>query len=141
MSIDNKGEITVLNENKIRVMAKLSKMEKNKEQFEIKDYYMGDYVRMHLIKTIIRVTIGYVFVVLLAAIYHAETLINRAVILDYKRIGVEALLIYIVLLFCYIIGSLMRFLYKYKHAKRYISRYEKGLGILHRFYQKDSEHK
>lgn len=131
----------MLNEKKIRVMAKLSRMEQNKEQFEIKDYYRGDYVRIHLIKTIIRVTIGYLFVLLLAAIYNAELLINSAVILDYKRIGIDALLIYIVLLFCYIVGSLIRFHYKYKRAQRYISRYEKGLGILHRFYQNDSEHK
>ncbi|MFA9464329.1 MAG: hypothetical protein ACERKN_08535 [Velocimicrobium sp.] len=131
----------MLNEKKIRVMAKLSMMEKNKEQFEIKDYYMGDYVRTHLLKTIIRITIGYAFVLMLAAIYNAEQLINSAVTLDYMRIGFYALVIYIVLILVYAIGSFMRYLYKYKRAQRYIIRYEKGLGILRRFYQNDSEHK
>ncbi len=131
----------MLNEKKIHVMAKLSMMEENKEQFEIKDYYMGDYIRFYLLKTVIRVTIGYVLALLLAAIYNAELLINSAVVLDYKRIGINALLIYVLLLFCYIIGGLIRYHYKYKRAQRYVSRYEKGLGILRRFYQNDSEHK
>ncbi len=131
----------MLNEKKIHVMAKLSMMEKNKEQFEIKDYYMGDYIRFYLLKTVIRVTIGYVLVLLLTAFYNAELLINSAVVLDYKRIGINALLIYVLLLFCYTIGSLIRYHHKYKRAQRYVSRYEKGLGILRRFYQNDSEHK
>lgn len=137
----HKRRDTVLNEKKIRVMTKLSMMEEKKEPFEIKDYYMGDYVRVHLLKTIIRITIGYVFILILAAIYNAEMLINRAVTLDYMRIGMYALGIYIGLLVFYAIATLVRYLYKYKRAVRYMIRYEKGLGILRRFYQSDSEHK
>lgn len=131
----------MLNEKKIHVMTKLSMMEKNKEQFEIKDYYMGDYIRFYLLKTIIRVTIGYLLILMLAAVYHAEALADSTVVFDYKGIGTYALLLYLFILFLYTIGSLARYHYKYKRAQRYVSKYEKGLGILRRFYQSDSEHK
>lgn len=129
----------MLNEKKIHVMTKLSMMEQDGEKFQIKDYYMGDYVRYHLIKTIIRVTIGYLFVLLIAAVYNIEILINSAVSIDYNRIGIYALLIYVLLLVVYVIGSFVHYIHKYKRAQRYVSRYEKGLGILRRFYQDDSE--
>lgn len=131
----------MLNEKKIHVMAKLSRMENDKEKFEIKNYFMGDYVRYHLMKTVIRVTIGYILLLLLTAVYNAENLINQAVTLDYGEIGFYVLLIYILLLLLYIGGTLIRHIFKYKRAQHYVARYEKGIGILHRFYQTDSEHK
>ncbi|MEG1459076.1 MAG: hypothetical protein RSB37_08995 [Acetivibrio sp.] len=131
----------MLNEKKIHVMAKLSLMEQDKEKFEIKDYYMGDYVRYHLLKTTVRVTVGYILILFLTIVCNAETLINSAVTLDYAGIAMYAVIVYIVLISVYAIGSLLCYAYKYKRAQHYVAKYEKGLGILHRFYQSDSEHK
>lgn len=127
----------MLNEKKIRLMTRLSMMEEDKEKFRIRDYFMGDYIRYQLLQTIIRVTIGYALVLLLAALYHAEMLINSTSTLDYTAIGEKAILIYLGLLAVFVIGSFVIHLMKYRRSQRYISKYEKGLGILHRFYQQN----
>lgn len=131
----------MLNNKKIHVMTKLSIMEKQKEKFAIPNYYMGDYIRLHLMQTLVRVTIGYVLILALIALYNVEFIIANAVTLDYERIGAYAIGIYILLIIVYTLGALMGYTYVYRRAQRYISKYEKGLSLLRKFYQNDSDHK
>lgn len=135
------GGETVLNNKKIHVMAKLSIMEKQKDKFVIPNFYMGDYIRFNLMRTVVRVTIGYVLILALVALYNVEFIIANAVTLDYERIGAYAIGIYILLIVVYALGGLIGYAFKYRRAQRYISRYDRGLSLLRKFYQNDSEHK
>ncbi len=131
----------MLNNKKIQVMTKLSLMEKEKEKFEIRNYYMTDYIRHNLLKVIVRVTVGYALILALLAIYHAEYIIASAVKLNYRQLGEYAIGIYLLLLALYSVGSLLGYSLKYRKAWRYVNKYEKGLSMLRKIYQNESEHK
>lgn len=131
----------MLNEKKILVMTKLARMEKRKERFALRDYYMGDYVRSRLIKTFFRMTFGYLLVLGMLLLYKTEYLIANAVALDYRRIAFWVLGIYAVLLAVYLAGTCIVGIVRYQKAKRFIGKYEKGLQLLRKWYHKEEERK
>lgn len=131
----------MLNEKKIMVMTKLTRMEQDKEKFHIRKFYASDYVRYGILKTFTKVTLGYGLILILTALYHIEYLISSAVILDYRKIVIYAVGIYAMLLAVYIIGTILVATYKYRRAKSYMAKYEKGLMLLHRFYQEEKEYR
>lgn len=131
----------MLNEKKILVMTKLTRMEQDKEKFHICKFYVSDYVRYSILKTFTKVTLGYGLILVLTALYHIEYLISSAIILDYRKIIIYAVGIYVMLLTVYMIGTILVSAYKYRRAKRYMAKYEKGLMLLQRFYQEEKEYR
>lgn len=133
----------MLDEKKIRIMTRLTLSEEKhgKENFNISKYYKSDYIRYSLLKTVLSVTVGYVLVLGLIALYHAEYLIANAVELNYKEIGMYALGIYLVLLVSYSGVMVAIALVKYAKAVRFEKKYGNVLGILRKLYADDVEPK
>lgn len=133
----------MLNEKRIRIMARLAlSEEKNgKENFNIGKYYKSDYVRYSILKTILSVTVGYVLILGMVALYHAEYLIANAVKLDYKAMGMYVLGIYAVLLIIYSAVAAVIAALKYDRAARFEKKYGNVLGILRKLYENDVEPK
>ena len=126
----------MLNEKKIRIMTRLALSEEKhgKENFEIGNYYRSDYIRYHLLKTILSVAVGYVLILGMVILYHAEYLITEAVNLNYKTMGMNALFLYLLLLFVYSGITIVIANRKYSRAKRFGKKYGNVLGILRKFY-------
>lgn len=133
----------MLNEKKIRIMSRLASYEKkaNQEDFKKTKYYKSDYVRYHLLKTIVSVTIGYALILGLLAFYNLEFLIAYTVTLDYKAIIGEALVVYIILLIAYISAAIVMYSFKYDKSHRFVGKYYKMLGVLRKFYNDEAEQK
>lgn len=133
----------MLNEKKLRIMSRLASYEKkeNQEDFKRAKYHKSDYVRYHLLKTIVSVTIGYVLILGLIAFYNLEFLISNAVILDYGQMVSNALIIYIILLLVYIVATIIIYSFKYDKSHRLVGKYYKMLGVLRRFYHDEAEQK
>ena len=70
----------MLNERKIRLMTQLAIYEKNggKEDIKLSKYYKGDYSRFQAWKTAVAITIGYILLLAVAAVYKLEYLIDEA---------------------------------------------------------------
>ena len=133
----------MLNESKIKIMTYLAKEEqKNKsEAFHIMDYYKYDYIRYHLIKSFLSVSVGYVIILGLVALYKAEYLIANAILLDYKSIGTAVAGIYLLVLIGYSLLTVLICSARYDKSKMHVGRYSKLLELLQAFYDNELEQK
>lgn len=133
----------MLNENKIKIMTYLAKEEKkeHEEDFRIMNFYKYDYIRYNLLKNFLSVTVGYVMVLGLAALYKAEYLIANLVLLDYKTIGAVVIGVYFILLVIYSVATVFTCSMQYEKSKRHVGKYYKILDVLRKFYDRESEQK
>lgn len=131
----------MLDEKKIRIMTRLALSEEKhgKENFNIGKYYKSDYIRYSLLKTLLSVTVGYGLILVLTALYYAEYLIANAVTLDYQKIGLYALGIYLLLLLLYLGLTFFTASAKYSRASRFEKKYGRVLGMLGKFYDEDTK--
>lgn len=138
-----KGGEIVLNEKKIKIMTDLVRYEKkeNETNFNVINFYKSDYIRYHILKTFVSVTIAYLLMVVLGMLYQAEYLIANIVILDYKAIGTMIAGIYFLLLLLYEVITIIICVLRYEKAQKYVMQYYKILEILRRFYGSETEQK
>lgn len=130
----------MLNHDKIRTMTKLAVYEeiKGKEDLKMANYYKTDYVRLQVLKTAINVTVGYVLILLLIAMYKADYIIAKIVTLDFVRIGQLVLGFYIIIMAIYITCTILWYNYNYKKSRKNLSKYNKMLKKLINFYQQEN---
>lgn len=131
----------MLDNNKIRLMTKLAIYEKKegKEDIRLSKYFKTDYVRYQTIKSIICATIGYLLILLLIAVYKSEYIIRYAISLDYKRIGLTVLGIYIIVVAIYGLASIAGYSIKYDISRKKLGHYFKLLKRLNRLYQDETQ--
>ena len=79
----------MLNENKVKMMTKMSIYEKNEGKTMLKTakYFKGDYVSLGVLKTIISVTVAFVVIVILSALCQADSLAENVNSIDYASMG------------------------------------------------------
>lgn len=126
---------------KVRIMTKLAAFEQTEEEDAIKiaRYYQADYVRHELLKTLACVTLGYVCICVLGALYQLEYLIGNATKLNYAQLFAELFGGYCIILVLYGIGVSLGYIYQYHRAKKKIKGYDKNLHILRQLYRKEKE--
>ena len=90
----------MLNEEKIRWMTKASIYEKRQGRIDLgrNEYFMGDYVRLHLLKNGISLTIAYILLAGLYVVYKIEEIFDMAANMQLGLLLKEMLLLYIILL-------------------------------------------
>lgn len=124
-------------------MTKLAIYEEGKGRQDIKlsKYYKADYVRLQILKTILSVTIGYILILALVVLYKSEYLIAQAVNLDYRAIGMTVLVIYVVLLTIYVVGTIIGYSIKYDLSRGKLAQYFRMLKVMRRIYREEEEAK
>ena len=125
---------------KLRLMTRMTIFEdspEGKEAIRIGHYFKNDYIRWELIKTILSVTIGYVLILAMAALYKLEYLIANAITLDYRNLLMKILGIYLVLVVVYSAGAIIGYSYKFNRERRNLGRYEKSLKRLSSIYKEE----
>ncbi len=129
----------MVNNRKVRLMTKLAIYEKKegKEDIKLSRYFRRDYVRLHLLYTLIAVTAGYLLVLALIGAYQMEYLIKEAVHLDYIGIGKLILGVYIILLTIYMMASMIGYSLYYDKSRKKLAKYFRMLRKLRSFYQEE----
>lgn len=127
----------MVNNRKVRLMTKLAVYEKKegKEDIKLSRYFRRDYVRLHLLYTLIAVTVGYLLALALIGAYQMEYLIKEAVQLDYIGIGKMLLGIYVIVLTVYMMASLVGYSLYYDKSRKKLAKYFRMLRRLRRMYQ------
>ncbi|MFU0826225.1 MAG: Polyisoprenyl-phosphate glycosyltransferase [Lachnoclostridium sp.] len=130
----------MLNNKKIKTMTKLALYEQSdgKEDLRISKYYKTDYVRLHVLKTAVSVTVGYILLLVMIGMYKAEYLIKNLVKLNLFRIGQYILGFYIIIMAVYVTGSIIGYSLKYSKSRKDLSKYYKALKKLNDFYQDEN---
>lgn len=129
----------MVNNRKVRLMTKLAIYEKKegKEDIKLSRYFRRDYVRLHLLYTLISVTVGYLLVLALVGAYQMEYLIREAVRLDYIGIGKLILGIYVIVLTIYMMASMIGYSLYYDKSRKKLAKYFRMLRKLRSFYQEE----
>ncbi|MCR5725870.1 MAG: hypothetical protein K6G24_00240 [Lachnospiraceae bacterium] len=126
----------MLNERKIRLMTQLAIYEKKdgKEDLKLAKYYKWDYARFQAWKTAVAITIGYLLLLAIAAIYKLEYLIDNAFTIDYTALGKRILGIYVIILAVYFISAMLGYSLKYAASRKRLAKYFRMLRKLNHIY-------
>ena len=97
----------MVNEEKVRIMAQIALDETKYHKKEIRggEYDKSDYVRSHVISAIWNVTISYIFILCLIALYYADYIFLNVARLAYERLGFILLGIYTIFIILTILMS------------------------------------
>ncbi len=116
----------MVNEEKLRIMTQIALDETKRHKTEIKEggYYKLDYIRAHIISVVWNLTLAYVLILFLIALYNADYIFVNVASLEYDRLGFIVLGIYVGIL-------VLGILFSYFHFKK---EYAKNLFILKGYY-------
>lgn len=129
----------MLNIRKTRLMTKLALYEtgEGKKDIKLSKYYKSDYVRLQILKSILAVTFGYLLILALIVMYKSEYLIKYAVSLDYKAILTTTVVVYIVLLTVYVVGTLIGYSIKYDLSRGQLAKYFRIMKVIQKIYKEE----
>ncbi len=129
----------MLDEDKIRLMARLSIYEENKtgkEDLKMNQYYHIDYVLKKIRQTIIGVTIAFFLLLFLVGAYFAEDIMLHIDKLDYKEFGIGLLAAYLGILAAYIVTTIVMVQLQSKEAKKRMGVYRRDFRLLRKYYKR-----
>ena len=132
----------MIDNSKVRIMTRMSIYERHegKEDLKFNKFFKSDYARLQVLKTLVWVTIGYLIVVALVALYKLEYLIDNALTLDYPDMGKTILAYYRVVLAVYLIGALVGYSLKYQFSRKRLKNYYRLLKSLKEIYSEEDSY-
>lgn len=131
----------MVNEKKVRIMTQIALDETKYYKEEIREggYYKSDYIRSHIVSVLWNVTVSYLFVLFLIALYHADYIFVNVVRLNYEMIGFAVFGIYIGIFVPTIFFSYFHYRKKYAKNKIALWEYYSKLKELDDFYLQSKE--
>lgn len=127
----------MLNEEKIILMTKLASYEKHegKESMAISKYFRGDYISLHLLKSVVLATIAYAIGLGLYLLYNMEDLLEELYTLDFAYMARNFISAYVIFVVAYCCLTYLIFTYRYVKAQKSIRRYYHNLKKLNAMYR------
>lgn len=129
----------MLNEERVKHMVKLALYETKNgtEELKTSSYYKRDYISVHVLWSLLMITVAYVLLVALLVISFMSVLIENFHIALVVVLGVIVIAIYVGLLITYMMVT--RKLYKKKHADAYhrVKQFKEDLIELELMYGKE----
>lgn len=131
----------MVNEKKVRIMTQIALDETKYRKKEINEggYFKSDYVRSHIISVLWNLTISYILILFLVALYHADYIFINVARLEYVKAGFIILGIYIGILVIGILFSYFHFRDKFAKNRRRLREYQEKLKELEEFYLQSRE--
>ena len=132
----------MLDEEKIKLMTKVSIYEKNEEldDLVLSRYFKEDYVKYGCLKTIVIMTICYWICIALYVLINFEKVMNEINSMDYFRVIYVLLGGYVITIAVFFIYAFIVYNYKYSKAKPGIIKYNHYLTRLIKLYEKEEAH-
>ncbi len=129
----------MLNNRKVRLMTQLAIYEKGegKKDFKLAKYYKTDYARFNVLKTALAVTVAYVILCGMFALYKLQYILDNVLTIDYLAIGWKALGIYIGIMSFYLICTLLGYSIKYSLSRKKLVKYYRMLRKLKDIYKEE----
>ena len=129
----------MINNRKVRLMSQLAIYEKKegREDMRLAKYFKWDYARLQVIKTAVAVTVSYILIVLLVALYRLEYLLDNLLTLDYAALGKTILGYYIAVMSVYLIGALLGYSLYYTRSHKKLGKYFRMLRRLKDIYNEE----
>lgn len=131
----------MVNKEKVRIMAQIALDETNshKKVIEEGEYYKSDYIRSHLISVLWNITVSFILIVSLSALYYADYISLNIVRINYEKLGFILLGIYTIIIILSMLLSYLYFSKKYIRNRKILEEYQKKLELLSDFYKQNRE--
>ncbi len=131
----------MVDEQKVRLMTQLALYEdtQGKEDFKISSYYRKDYSGLHMITSVLWVTVGYVCFGILFALGILDSLLADLTIQTLIVFGALAILGYLLVVILYAIIANTIFNKKHKDARQRVKKYNHNLTRLLKMYKRESD--
>ena len=122
----------MVREKNVKLMTKMAIYEKNagKNEIPMTGYFKGDYVRMNTLKSIVGGTVAFVMALALVVLYKAEYILANIMKVDYKQLGIKALIVYLVWIVLYWFVARIVYARRYEKARKSIIQYNQNLKSL-----------
>ena len=122
----------MLNEEKIKLMTRLSLYEENKGKKDIRlsKYYRSDYVRYQILLTVLCTTIAFIILVALVMMHNTDYIIENALVLDYPGLITSGLTIYALILVSYGLFTFLLSTIQFHLSRKRLGKYFRGLKQL-----------
>lgn len=129
----------MLNEERVILMTRMEAYEKNegKKNAQIGNYFRGDYVSLHVITSVISVTIAFFVVFALYILYDFEVFMEGIYDMDLVAFAKNVLYAYGITVVLYGILSYLVYSYRYAKAKKNLKRYYADLKKLNSLYNNE----
>lgn len=129
----------MVNEEKLRIMTQIALDETKRYKTEIEEsgYYKSDYIRAHTIAVVWNLTLAYVLILFLIALYNADYIFVNVASLEYDRLGFAVLGVYVGILILGIFFSYFHFKKKYVKNLLVLKGYYSNLKKLDEFYTRN----
>ena len=129
----------MVNEEKVHIMTQiaLDETKKCKDQLHEGGYYKSDYIRSHTISAVRNITVSYLLVLFLIALYFSDYLFVNVVRLNYLQLGIMIGGGYFILLTGTVFFSYFYYLKQYTVSQDLVRSYLEHIEVLGAFYQQN----
>ncbi len=126
---------------KVQIMTKMAAFEKREEEgaLKITKYERLDYVRIEVLKTFLCVSVGYLILLGMLAVYHMEYLLKQAATMDFASLIEKIIIGYVGILVVYGIIGIVAYYIRHKRARRFVKEYDRRLHALRKYYRKQEQ--
>lgn len=127
----------MINEERIALMTKLASYEKGegKRSMAVGKYFRGDYISLHLLKTVINGTFAYLLGLGLYLLYYFEDFLENLYNMDFALLARNIVYYYVVFIVAYGLLTYIVFTIRFIKAKKSIKRYYHNLKKLNAMYR------
>ncbi len=127
----------MVNEEKVRIMAKLAIYEngKGKQELKLAKYFKSDYIKYNVLKTIVSTAICYWLAVLLYVLINLQKLTENLTTMDYMSVLYRLLIGFVVVVLAYAIFARIFYDRQYEKARPNIVIYNHFLKKLEEYYK------
>ena len=131
----------MLDKRKVKLMTKLAMYEQTqgKEDFKISEYYRKDYAGMHIIFSIIWITIGYVCLAGLIILGGLTMFLEKMSVGFIMTAGAAAVVGYLIVVIVYAVVTSHIYNKKHKNARQRVKKYNHDLTKLLKMYEKENK--
>jgi hypothetical protein len=120
-------------------MTKASIYEKREGKTDLKrnEYFLGDYVRVHLLKNIISVTISCFLLAGIYALCHMEDIFVMVTNLQGDILLKRLLLVYLIFLIIYTAVGIILYTWQYQTSRKRLKKYYRMLRLIDKYADRD----
>lgn len=131
----------MLDENRVKLMTRLALYEQTegKEDFKISEYYKSDYIGMHVICSILWVTVGYVCVGVLVVLAGLEDLMSKMSMGLMVTLVIGAVVGYLVTVIVFAVVTSHIYNKKHQNARQRVKLFNHDLIKLLKLYEKEKK--
>ena len=126
----------MVNEEKTRIMIKIAQYESELGGKVINEggYYKTDYVRLHTLSIVLNISVAYIFVLALIALYNMDYIFLNFVTINYAKLFIEIFVPYLSIIIACALVSGIYYTDQYKRDREKIKEYYSELKRLEKYY-------